>query len=97
MNPTPLPDDADAQHKLQAKLVGLTMCMPSGQPSASLAAKVSGRSYKFPENDRGIQTLLLDFMRKLADARGVHGRRRVADADRHRCLDEEPREFRQRS
>jgi hypothetical protein len=61
MKPEPLPDDADVQRKLQAKLAGLTMRMPTGQPTAALAAKVSGRAYKFPDNERGIQTLSLDF------------------------------------
>ncbi len=58
---SPLPEDAAAQRKLRTKLAGLTVRLPSGQPAAPLAAKVSGRWYEFPENDRGIQAASLDF------------------------------------
>ncbi len=58
--PDPLPEDVAAQRKLETKLAGLTVRQPSGQPSAPLAAKVSGKWYAFPENDRGIQAVALD-------------------------------------
>lgn len=64
MKPEPLPEDAEAAGKLKAKLTGLAMRMPTGQPTVPLAAKVSGRSYKFADNDRGIQSLSLDFSGK---------------------------------
>ncbi len=64
MKPEALPEDDAAWHKLKAKLAGLTVRVPSGQPTSALAAKVSGRSYTFPKNDRGIQSLALDFSAK---------------------------------
>jgi hypothetical protein len=56
-----LPEDATAWRLLEAKLANLTVRLPSRQPTASLAAKVSGRRYEFPENDRGIRAVTLDF------------------------------------
>lgn len=61
MKATSLPEDAVARRKLEAKLAGLTVRLPSGQPTAPRAAQVSGRWYEFPENDRGIQAVALDF------------------------------------
>ena len=61
MKAGPLPEDAATRRKLEAKLAGLTVKLAAGQPTAPLAAKVSGRWYEFPENDRGIQAVALDF------------------------------------
>jgi len=61
MKASPLPEDAIAQRKLAAKLANLTVWLPSGQPTAPLGAKVSGKWYEFPENDRGIRAVALDF------------------------------------
>lgn len=56
-----LHEDADARHRLESKLAGLVVRFPSGTRTGSLASKVSGRWYEFPENDRGIRALSLDF------------------------------------
>ncbi|MDX2029610.1 MAG: serine hydrolase [Blastocatellia bacterium] len=61
MQATALPEDAAAHRKLKATLAGLTVRRPSGQPTAPLAAKVSGRWYAFPDNDGGIRAMALDF------------------------------------
>lgn len=61
MRVNPLPEDSAARRKLEAKLAGLTVRLPSGHPTAPLAAKVSARWYEFPANDRGIQAVALDF------------------------------------
>ena len=61
MKAKPLPEDAAARRKLEAKLAGLTVRLPSGQPTSTRAAKVSGKWYEFPENGRGIQAVALDF------------------------------------
>lgn len=61
MKANSLPEDAAARRKLEAKLAGLAVRLLSGHPTAPLAAKVSGRWYEFPENERGIQSVALDF------------------------------------
>jgi CubicO group peptidase (beta-lactamase class C family) len=60
----PLPADAAARSKLEAKLAELTVRFPSGLPTSTVAAKVSGKWYEFPENNRGIQAVALDFNSK---------------------------------
>jgi CubicO group peptidase (beta-lactamase class C family) len=61
-----LPEDDAARRKLEAKLAGLTVRLPSGKATTPLAAKVSGKWYKFPDNDRGIQAVALDFDKESA-------------------------------
>ncbi len=56
-----LPEDAAAQQELQSRLAGLTIRMPIGETRADLAADVSGQWYAFPENDRGIDAVSLEF------------------------------------
>jgi len=57
----PLPEDAAAQSALEAKLAQLTLRLPAGQPSAPLAADVSGKWYALAENDLGLKAIALDF------------------------------------
>lgn len=64
MKATSLPEDAAARRRLEATLAGLTVRLPSGQFTAPRAAKVSGRWYEFPENDRSIRAVALDFNSK---------------------------------
>ena len=61
MKPSRLPEDAAARQRLEAKLKGLTVKFQTGQPTSTLAARVSGRWYEFPENERGIKALAFDF------------------------------------
>jgi CubicO group peptidase (beta-lactamase class C family) len=61
MKPNNLPENAVERGKLKAKLAGLVVKLPSGQPTMPLAAKVSGRWFSFPENDRGIEAVSFDF------------------------------------
>lgn len=56
-----LPEDITAQRALRAKLAALAVRMPSGRRTTRLAARVSRRWYEFPENDRGIRAIALDF------------------------------------
>ena len=56
-----LPEDIATQRTLRAKLVALTVRMPSGRLATPLAARVSRRWYELPENDRGIRAIALDF------------------------------------
>lgn len=60
MKPIELTVDADSHRKLQTTLTGLTMRVPTGKPTSSLAEKVSGQWFEFPENDRGIQAISLE-------------------------------------
>src|SRR5205085_763011 len=46
MKANPLPEDATARRRLEAKLAGLTVRLPSGQPASPRAAQVSGRWYE---------------------------------------------------
>lgn len=61
MKANALPEDAAAAGKLKAKLANLSVRVPSGQATGPLAAKVSGKWYEFPENDRGIRAASFDF------------------------------------
>jgi CubicO group peptidase (beta-lactamase class C family) len=61
MKPGRLPEDTNARRRLEAKLKGLTVRLQTGQATSTLAAKVSGRWYEFPENERGIKALAFDF------------------------------------
>jgi CubicO group peptidase (beta-lactamase class C family) len=61
MRPASLPEDAAARRRLETKLKGLTVKLLTGQPTSSTAARVSGRWYEFPENERGIRALAFDF------------------------------------
>jgi CubicO group peptidase (beta-lactamase class C family) len=56
-----LPENAIARQKLEAKLAGLFVKLPSGQPTMPIAAKVSGKWFEFPENDRGIRAVSFEF------------------------------------
>ena len=56
-----LPENAAARRTLEAKLAGLVVKLPSGQPTTPLASRVSGKWFSFPENDRGIQAVSFDF------------------------------------
>ena len=61
MKPGRLPENAVQRRKLEAKLSGLVVKLPSGQPTTPLASKVSGKWFAFPENDRGIEAVSFDF------------------------------------
>lgn len=61
MKPGRLPEDSAARQRLAERLKGLTVKLQTGRPTSALAAKVSGRWYEFPENDRGLKALSFDF------------------------------------
>lgn len=56
-----LPEDAAARRRLKDKLAGPTVRPPRGDANSPLAPRVSGRWYEFPENERGIKAVPLDF------------------------------------
>ncbi|HTL66370.1 MAG TPA: serine hydrolase domain-containing protein [Lacunisphaera sp.] len=55
-----LPADAAADAKLQDRLAHLMVPPQRGNATSPAAAAVTGRVYKFPENDRRIESLSLD-------------------------------------
>jgi len=57
----PLPEDAAARSRLNQRLAGLVLRVPSGSPSSPVATAVSSRWYQFPENDRGIRAVALEW------------------------------------
>jgi len=61
LRPATLPDDAQAAQQLERRLRGLALRTPAGEPRSSVAARVSGRWYDFPKNDRGIEAAMFDF------------------------------------
>jgi len=61
MKAEPLPESDAARRDLETKIAGLTVRMPSAQKTAPFDGYVSGRSYEFPDNDRGIRSLAFDF------------------------------------
>ena len=55
--PVPLPADADARAALAGKLKGLSLKPPAG--SAAIPAGVTGKTFKFPANDRKLESVEL--------------------------------------
>jgi CubicO group peptidase (beta-lactamase class C family) len=56
-----LSDDAAARQKLETRLAGLKIKLPPGAPSSRLSAQVTGKSFAFLDNDRGVKSLSFDF------------------------------------
>ena len=61
MKPNRLPDNAADRRKLEAKLASLVVKAQPGESNSSLATKISGKWFEFPENDRGIRAISFDF------------------------------------
>lgn len=61
MRPQPLAPDAESDKKLGRALAGLTLHYPEGAITSSIAAQVSGRTYRFPANDFNIDALTMEF------------------------------------
>jgi CubicO group peptidase (beta-lactamase class C family) len=55
-----LPADAKSRAALTAKLAALAMPVQPGDATAARAAEVSGRTYAFPKNDDGIESLAIE-------------------------------------
>lgn len=77
MKDGPLPEDPAARERLNQRLTGLTLAAPQGQRTSPVAAQVSGKTYRFAENDQKIETITCDFEKDEAvltvrDARGTH-------------------------
>ena len=55
-----LPENAVARRALEAKLASLSVRMPAGRPVSSLAARVNGKWFELPDNERGMRAVSLD-------------------------------------
>jgi CubicO group peptidase (beta-lactamase class C family) len=53
-------ENLEAQEKLQARLKSLTIKKPKGMASSPVLAKVSGKTYAFPSNDRKLESLKIE-------------------------------------
>jgi CubicO group peptidase (beta-lactamase class C family) len=61
MGPDALPDNPAAREGLNAVLSELALSVPQGEASSPIAVGVSGRTYKFPPNDAGLESLSWQF------------------------------------
>ncbi len=61
MQAAPLPADAAAHRALCAQLASLEIAPQRGQPAAEMAARVSGRVYRFPHNALKLESIAFDF------------------------------------
>ena len=61
-----MPENADARRRLNQKSTGLVLRKPRGSMSSPVATAVSSHWYRFPENDRGIQAVALEWRRDSA-------------------------------
>ena len=68
------PENPTALAALRERLAGLALPVPSGEPTAALAADVSGARYAIAQNSRGIRSVSLDFA-------GAEPRLVIEDAD----------------
>ncbi|QDV32598.1 serine hydrolase domain-containing protein [Tautonia plasticadhaerens] len=59
MGPSPLPPAEDDRAALEARLAGLTLAPPEGPGSNATAERVSGTTFEFPDNPRGIESVTL--------------------------------------
>ena len=55
-----LTENAVAHRALKTRLASLVVRMPAGRPGSSLAARVSGKWFELPDNDRGMRAVSLD-------------------------------------
>ena len=61
MESAPLPANREANEKLLKRLASLAVRPPAGQSQSPLAAKLSGKTYSFPANDRHLESVSFEF------------------------------------
>lgn len=57
----PLPADDVGHKKLTDRLAALEVPPQAGEPTSPLAASLSGKTFSFPQNPRGIESIRFDF------------------------------------
>src|SRR5262249_27792470 len=60
MQAAPLPENPAAQSALEQKLAHLALPAQPGPATSPLAAEVSGRTYRFEQNEQEVDTITLD-------------------------------------
>lgn len=60
LRPVAIPENAEAQAKLTARLCSLTMPVQTGAATSPLAAKISGRKYTFEQNKAQLESATFD-------------------------------------
>jgi len=63
---SPLPENRDEEKRLKDTLASLTLRMPEGGASSPIAAKLSGKEFRFPANNQKLESVKLEA--------GVNGR-----------------------
>jgi CubicO group peptidase (beta-lactamase class C family) len=61
LKPDHLPENSLERKKLEAKLAGLSVKLPSGEATGQVGAAISGKWFEFPTNERGIEAVSFDF------------------------------------
>jgi CubicO group peptidase (beta-lactamase class C family) len=59
-----LPPDPKGDEALRGKLAGLSLPPQGGQASAPIASEISGKTYTFPANDDGVESVALESSRE---------------------------------
>lgn len=77
MQTAPLPADELATTALESKLAHLALKPVHGEPSSKIAREISGKTYIFVKNDKGVESIVLtlkknDVTMTLCDAKGEH-------------------------
>lgn len=55
-----LPEDRSAQEALKARLANLSLTPQAGEASSTRAAQVAGKTFEFPENRHGIESIAFE-------------------------------------
>jgi hypothetical protein len=61
MRPDPLPANPFSAAVLEDKLADLALAPQPGKPSSPVAARVSGKTFDFEENDQGYKAITFEF------------------------------------
>lgn len=75
LGPAPLPAEPATQAALQRTLAGLALAPQSGEAGSPLAVQVTGQTYRFAQNEQGIESVTLTVEGARATlARRINGR-----------------------
>ena len=57
---SPFPENKDEQKRLKQTLAGLTLRWPEGAATSPIAAKLSGKEFRFPSNPQKLESVKID-------------------------------------